>query len=189
MSELSESSTSSSKENEPSTRRNFRDCTNTAYSLKRDSSARALHKTSSMTANNPGDHSQNRSSSNHSSFSRDNHSVLSHSTSPLLKRTSQQWVACVSFLALVTLFCVRREEIQQHVVVLDESFSSSSKRRQSFLGSSSSSNSMRGGGGLGSTSKKKVVQVNPIRQISILGERNSGTRWTYECVFYIFFIC
>jgi hypothetical protein len=22
--------------------------------------------------------------------------------------------------------------------------------------------------------------VNPIRQISILGERNSGTRWTYE---------
>jgi len=39
---------------------------------------------------------------------------------------------------------------------------------------------MRGGGSLGSTSKKKVVQVNPIRQISILGERNSGTRWTYD---------
>ena len=29
------------------------------------------------------------------------------------------------------------------------------------------------------TSVKEEHQ-NPIRQISILGERNSGTRWTYE---------
>jgi hypothetical protein len=29
-------------------------------------------------------------------------------------------------------------------------------------------------------SRTKVVVEKPIRQISILGERNSGTRWTYE---------
>ena len=29
-------------------------------------------------------------------------------------------------------------------------------------------------------SRTTKVELNPIRQISILGERNSGTRWTYE---------
>lgn len=34
-------------------------------------------------------------------------------------------------------------------------------------------------------SRVAKAAVNPIRQISILGERNSGTRWTYEYVLYI----
>ena len=29
-------------------------------------------------------------------------------------------------------------------------------------------------------SRSTKVETNPIRQISILGERNSGTRWTFE---------
>lgn len=31
-----------------------------------------------------------------------------------------------------------------------------------------------------STSRSTQAESNPIRQISILGERNSGTRWTFE---------
>ena len=31
-----------------------------------------------------------------------------------------------------------------------------------------------------STSRSTQAEANPIRQISILGERNSGTRWTFE---------
>ena len=30
------------------------------------------------------------------------------------------------------------------------------------------------------TSRSTQAEANPIRQISILGERNSGTRWTFE---------
>lgn len=29
-------------------------------------------------------------------------------------------------------------------------------------------------------SSREMTRALPIRQISILGERNSGTRWTYE---------
>lgn len=31
--------------------------------------------------------------------------------------------------------------------------------------------------------RNTTVETNPIRQISILGERNSGTRWTFEYVY------
>ena len=34
--------------------------------------------------------------------------------------------------------------------------------------------------GANGNASRETRQVLPIRQIAILGERNSGTRWTYE---------
>jgi hypothetical protein len=67
-------------------------------------------------------------------------------------RKSQLWVLVLAVVALLLLAFLRQET-------------------ESFPAFPEFSNN---------SASRSVSKVNPIRQISILGERNSGTRWTYD---------
>lgn len=61
-------------------------------------------------------------------------------------------VMVIALIAIVLMFYLGQEEQTTQIVVKEE----------------------------GGSQKKVEKRIRPIKQISILGERNSGTRWTYE---------
>jgi len=90
-------------------------------------------------------------------------------------RTSQQWLLLVTLVAIVMLLLLREDyggprSISNPAVVVQEGGRSND-----------------GGDIVDADADADVKNLliaeklqNPIRQISILGERNSGTRWTFE---------
>lgn len=78
----------------------------------------------------------------------------------------RQWLGAVGLVATIMIVLSRTQNID---TLMEQSSQTSSKDATPTTGSSSPG-----------VSDESAATKNPIRQISILGERNSGTRWTFE---------
>jgi hypothetical protein len=77
------------------------------------------------------------------------------------KKHHQQWALAISLVAFVILLLSRNQDGQNLILQLDEDLVPEE------------------------SSSPRIRSAHPrIRRISILGERNSGTRWTFEYVLY-----
>jgi len=81
--------------------------------------------------------------------------------------SSQYWVLTVTVAALVMLLGLRTQDMNAFLEQAEDREAVTSVPR---LPSSLQEQEQQ----------QEQQQQNPIRQISILGERNSGTRWTFE---------
>ena len=81
------------------------------------------------------------------------------------RRSSQRWVFSLVVVGLLLMMGISRGPAGGLAVMDSSSITAGDEHRQNSV-----------------THNKDTVQVKPIRQISILGERNSGTRWTYRYV-------